>query len=81
MSEHRSVVLNARPPQTIDAGIFADIRFDANDAAPDYIGLNVAANASTASADWRVYKFNYTGSDVTRIQMAIGTWVGRASLF
>jgi hypothetical protein len=81
MSEHRSVVINARPPQTIDAGIFADIRFDANDAAPDYIGLNVVADASTASPDWRVYKFSYSGSDVTRIQMANGAWMSRASLF
>ena len=81
MSEHRSVVLNFRPPQTGDAGIFADIRFDANDAAPDYIGLNVVADASTASTDWRIYKFTYSGSDVTRIQMSNGAWMNRASYF
>jgi hypothetical protein len=81
MSTHRNIVLNARPPQTIDAGIFADIRFDPNDSAPDYIGLHITNGADTSALDWRIYKFTYIGSDATRIQMAIGAWDNRISLF
>lgn len=58
-----------------------DIRFDANDSAPIYIGLNPSTNASDDSVAWVIYKFTYSGSNVTRIQKATGTWTGRASLF
>lgn len=59
-----------------------DTRFDANDAAPDYIGINSTSNdADTSGTNWLVYKFTYSGSDVTRIQRATGSWDGRAALF
>ena len=58
-----------------------DIRFDANDALPDYIGLNSTNGARTTQGDWTVYKFTYSGSDATRIQVAIGAWDSRAALF
>lgn len=59
-----------------------DIRFDADDSAPDYIGLNAGSNsADTDSEDWIIIKFTYSGSNVTRIQKARGSWDNRASLF
>jgi len=58
-----------------------DVRFDPNDSAPIYIGVNETQNALTASTDWIVYKFSYDGANVTRIQIAMGSWDGRAGLF
>ena len=62
-------------------GFAGDIRFDPSDALPDYIGLHVTNNESTASTSWKVYKFTYSGTDVTRVQLAYGTWDGRVALF
>lgn len=60
-----------------------DIRFDASDAAPTYIGLNYDnVSAGTAVPSWTVYKFTYSGSDVTRIQRKDAiTWDARGSSF
>jgi hypothetical protein len=58
-----------------------DIRFDPNDSAPLYIGLNPSTNASDGSVAWIIYKFTYDGANVTRIQKSSGTWTGRAELF
>ena len=73
--------INNRPPQPVDAGYYADIRFDANDQSPDYIGLNLVNGAATTSTDWKIYKMTYSGDNVTRIQLAYGTWDGRVALF
>ena len=76
--------LNHKTPILSDAGFYADIRFDANDAAPDYIGLHPSSGAATDGTDpknWKVYKFTYSGSDVTRIQLAYGAWNDRVALF
>lgn len=73
--------INNCKPQLADLGFYADIQFDASDAAPNYIGLNKLKGASDAATDWKIYKFTYSGSDVTRIQLAYGSWTGRASLF
>lgn len=81
MSTYKQLSLNQRPPQTVDLGYWADIRFDASDALPDYIGLNDTNGAATAATTWKVYKLTYVGSDVTRIQLAYGSWNGRAGLF
>jgi hypothetical protein len=62
----------------IDANL---IKFDADDSAPDYIGLNENLSASDDDSDWVVLKFTYSGSNVTQIQRAKGTWTGRAGLF
>jgi len=67
--------------ETIDADSAQDIRFDADDSAPDYIGLNKTNGAATSAETWIVYKFTYSGSNVTRIQKAYGSWDGRAALF
>jgi hypothetical protein len=80
-STYQAVVLNSRLVTTVDSAFYADIRYDASDAAPDYIGLNVTNGADTAGADWKVYKFSYTSSAVTRVQVAYGTWDGRVALF
>lgn len=58
-----------------------DIRFDANDTQPIYIGLNQKTDATDSTEDWIVYKFTYSGSAVTRIQKAQGSWTDRTTLF
>jgi len=60
-----------------------DILFDANDSQPDYIGLNfITFTANTATANWVIYKFTYSGSNVTRIQKRENVaWDDRATLF
>lgn len=57
------------------------IKFDASDAAPTYIGLNTNPDAADSDGSWTVYKFTYSGSDITEIRKKIGTWTGRAALF
>jgi len=82
MSTYRYSPVNNNPPTVVDPGFYADIRFDADDSAPTYIGLNVTNDASTSTdTGWKVYKFTYSGSNVTRIQLAYGAWDNRASLF
>ncbi len=58
-----------------------DIRYDANDSAPDYIGMHAETDGDTAAVGWIIYKFTYSGSDVTRIQKTKGIWDDRATLF
>lgn len=72
--------LNNRPPQPVDLGWFAEIRFDASDAAPNYIGLHAEAGAVTSDANWKVYRFFYSGSNVTGIRLGYGTWDDKAGL-
>jgi hypothetical protein len=81
MATFKAQDINHKLPRIVDAGIFADIRYDANDAAPDYIGLNRTNGASQDDTDWKIYKFTYAGADVTRIQLAYGSWTGRVALF
>ena len=81
MSTHRLENVNNRPPMPVDAGFWADIQYDASDSAPTYIGMNVTKGASDDATNWKILKFTYSGSNVTRIQLAYGTWTGRASLF
>ena len=57
-----------------------DVRFDADDSAPDYIGVNKTNNAPTSRGDWVIRKFTYSGSNVTRIQTLTGAWDDRATL-
>lgn len=81
MSTYSIPNINNKPPQLVDLGFYCDIRFDADDSAPTYIGMNVTNNASTSATDWKVLKFTYSGSNTTRIQVSYGSWDGRASLF
>lgn len=64
-----------------DLGIYGDIRFDPSDTSPTYIGLNELVSASTASLDWKIYKFTTSGTATVRIQMNYGSWDGRGSIF
>jgi len=80
-SSYRLPNIGAVRPKPSDSGFYADIQFDASDAAPIYIGLNLLKGASDAAADWKIYKFTYSGSAVTRIQLAYGSWTSRASYF
>lgn len=80
-STYRNEFVNGRPPQPVDMGWAAYIQFDASDAAPNYIGLHTDKSATDADTNWKIYKFTYSGSDVTKIQLAYGSWTGRALLF
>jgi len=57
------------------------VKFDADDSAPDYIGINTDKDATDAVTTWKVLKFTYSGSAVTQIEIAYGSWTGRAALF
>ena len=81
MSDYKIPNINNKPPQLADMGFYADIRFDPDDSQPTYIGLNLVKGADTAGTDWKVYKFTYSGTAVTRIQLAYGSWDGRVALF
>lgn len=81
MSTYRTVNVNQRPPQLVDSAFYADIRFDPDDSAPDYVGLHLTNGADTTDTNWKIYKFSYTGTNAERIQVAYGTWTGRAALF
>ena len=81
MSTYRTQIVNRQPPALADMGWFADIRFDPDDSLPDYIGLHITNGASQGDLEWKVYKVTYSGSNVTRIQLAYGSWTGRAALF
>ena len=81
MSTYSVPNINNKIPQLGDLGWAGDIRFDADDALPNYIGIHITNGASQDATDWKIYKFNYTGSNVTRIQLAYGSWTGRVALF
>jgi hypothetical protein len=57
-----------------------DIRFDADDAAPNYIGVSKDTVGIDTTPNWVIYKFTYSGGNVTRIQKQVGAWQDRASL-
>lgn len=80
-STYRSANINYKPPQLVDAAFYADIRFDPTENNPDYIGLHKLNGAETSDTDWKIYKFTYTGTDVTRIRLSYGAWDDRVSLF
>jgi len=81
MATFRAQDINHKLPRIVDAGIWGDTRFDADDALPDYIGLNRVNGASADAVDWKVFKFTYVGGAATRIQLAYGSWTGRVALF
>lgn len=78
---YKSPSINQRPPQITDSAFYSDIRFDADDSLPDYVGLHIQNGASTTDTEWKLYKFTYNGSNVTRIQVAYGSWDDRATYF
>lgn len=57
------------------------IKFDADDSAPTYIGMHDDPNATDTQTGWIIYKFTYSGSNVTQIVKKRGSWSDRASLF
>lgn len=60
---------------------YAAFQFDPNDSAPNYIGKNTDASADNNQGDWVVYKFTYSGSNVTAINKRVGAWSARTGLF
>lgn len=81
MSTYSLPTINQRPPMPVDLGFWADIRFDADDSQPIYIGLHLTNGASVDDVGWKLYKMTYSGSNTTRIQLAYGTWTNRATYF
>ena len=66
------------PTKETDA---AYVQYDTDDSAPNYIGVNANADALDGDTDWTVYKFTYSGSNVTSIKRKTGSWTGRVALF
>lgn len=81
MSDYRRVPVNQGGVSVVDSAFYADIRYDVDDVAPIYIGLNTTNGASVDSTDWKIYKNTYVGSGITRTQLAYGAWSGRVALF
>lgn len=81
MSTYKYELINGIKPVVSDLGFFADIQFDPSDAQPTYIGLNATKGEPDDNLTWKLYKFTYSGSDVTRIQLAYSSWTNRASAF
>lgn len=81
MSTYTSPIISNRPPEVVDLAFYADIRYDVDDSAPIYIGMNVTNGSPTSGLDWKVLKFTYSGSNVIRIQVAYGAWDSRIALF
>ena len=77
---YRTPNVNNQRAEVVDLGFYCDVRFDASDAAPTYIGLHLTNGAATTDPNWKIIKFTYSGSDTTRIQTAYGAWDNRASL-
>jgi len=74
-------IVNRQTPTLSDAGFYGDVRFDPNDGQADFIGLHLTNGASTADKEWKIYKFTYSGSNATRVQLAYGPYDDRVSLF
>lgn len=60
---------------------YGAFQFDPNDSAPIYIGKHEDVLASNADTDWVIYKFTYSGSNVTDIRKKTGVWNNRSSIF
>jgi len=84
-AEHADLTANAKRIISVDAdGNVKDaffVKFDPDDSSPTYIGTNNDADASTSSTDWLIFKFTYSGSNITDIVKKAGAWTNRASLF
>lgn len=47
----------------------------------EYIGFHYDGDATTANEEWAVWKFSYTGDDLTSIEGPLtGAWDNRATL-
>ena len=76
------MVLNTIQDEMKEAYLEAKtIQYDPDDSLPTYIGINNVENASDDAEDWRIYKFYYSGTAVTKIIKHIGKWTDRASYF
>jgi hypothetical protein len=74
-------IIDNVPPQAVDIAYYGDVRYDPDDLQPVYLGLHLDKNADTTDNKWKIYKYTYTGTNVTRIQLAYGNWDLRISLF
>ncbi len=73
--------INSINPLNVSEQVWRNIKYDASDSQPNYIGLNLDADALDSDSDWEIFKFTYSGSNVTQILRKTGTWSGRVALF
>ena len=51
------------------------VLFDADDIAPNYVGINSKTSANQYDLSWKIYKFYYDGSGgTTQILVRYGAW-------
>ena len=81
MADYRIPTVNDRAPDLTDCGYYAEILGDPNINIPTYLGLHLVKGASQSDLNWKIYKFFYTGTGNTEIQLAYGAWSSRTSLF
>ena len=57
-----------------------EVRYDADDSQPTYVGIAGENKTPTDSPAWTIYKFTYSGSATTRIQKVSNkAWDDRAT--
>jgi hypothetical protein len=78
---YRIQEVNHQTVRAVDSDIWGVTLFDADDSAPDYIGVHLDKDAATSDPNWKVRKFTYSGANVTKIELAYGAWDDRVSLF
>lgn len=78
---YRRPVINDTPPQKVDMAYWGDVRYDPDDLQPIYIGQHLDTNASTTDINWKIYKYTYLTTNVSRVQLAYGAWDSRLTLF
>ncbi len=61
--------------------VVGDVRFDPDEDNPTYIGIHPVSGNATSTKDWTVFKFTYSGVDVTRIQRLTIAYDDRATAF
>lgn len=58
-----------------------DQRWDYTNNLPVYRGVHYLHNAPTDNTNWEIWKYSYSGTDLTNIQGPLsGAWDDRASL-
>lgn len=65
----------------IDGTYWHDIRLEYSSGDLIYKGYHIDHKAATDSATWFIWKFTWSGTDITRKEgPIIGSWDGRAAL-
>jgi hypothetical protein len=60
------------------ANLYPSAQLDWASGELDYYGVNASASAADGDTSWVIYKFTYSGGNMTKIQSKVGTWTARA---